>query len=405
MSDYRIHFSAMEDLIPDTCKDIRVVVYRQENEMIGKELSKATNLKMQHEIAKCIIPKKLFDAQPIIKCTMPAKVEIPMDIAVPLFKDAEITLGIVNLKSYALYEEREQLREKLDSNPYAEILYSFATQNGKTLSLEQLYASKYSISATQALVSLWQLERNEHSFDDINKMRNDLNRYSSILISNDKSHHHPINDSSIKVSSESISESTAADQVIEQMKQAIDHIENILLEDLQNTAMVLENCDKTEAGVDLVNNVLDPSVGGGILRRSVWKKITCWQYAATNLNLHLLVTKVFSADDLLHPAKSSNRNDSHQPTHCIPSVTVGCPAAHELKFGDGGLRRFFSEITDTNQKLKWIYSFQSPKIEHLKQMFQEYPKEAQLLFGSKCNMQTHEDFVYCYMKKLELGKR
>jgi len=96
--------------------------------------------------------------------------------------------------------------------------------------------------------------------------------------------------------------------------------------------------------------------------------------------------------------------ESHHSTHCIPSVTVGCPAAHELKFSEGGLRKFFSDITDTNQKLKWIYSFQSPKIEHLKQMFQEYPKEAQLLFGSKCNMQTHEDFVYCYMKKLELGK-
>ena len=70
VSDYRIHFSIVQDMIPDSCKEIRFVVYRQENEMNYKEPSKASNLNMQLEMAKCIIPKRMFDNNPILKVAM-----------------------------------------------------------------------------------------------------------------------------------------------------------------------------------------------------------------------------------------------------------------------------------------------------------------------------------------------
>lgn len=45
-------------------------MYRQENEMNYKEPSKASNLNMQLEMAKCIIPKKMFDQNPMLKVSM-----------------------------------------------------------------------------------------------------------------------------------------------------------------------------------------------------------------------------------------------------------------------------------------------------------------------------------------------
>lgn len=60
----------LQDIIPESCKEIRFVVYRQENEMNYKEPSKASNLNMQLEMAKCIIPKKMFDQNPMLKVSM-----------------------------------------------------------------------------------------------------------------------------------------------------------------------------------------------------------------------------------------------------------------------------------------------------------------------------------------------
>ena len=49
------------------------MVYRQENEMNYKEPSKASNLNMQLEMAKCIIPKRMFDQNPMLKVSMQVK--------------------------------------------------------------------------------------------------------------------------------------------------------------------------------------------------------------------------------------------------------------------------------------------------------------------------------------------
>lgn len=61
---------SQQDTIPESCKEIRFVVYRQENEMNYKEPSKASNLNMQLEMAKCIIPKRMFDQNPMLKVSM-----------------------------------------------------------------------------------------------------------------------------------------------------------------------------------------------------------------------------------------------------------------------------------------------------------------------------------------------
>ena len=370
VSDYRIHFSIVQDMIPESCKEIRFVVYRQENEMNYREPSKASNLNMQLEMAKCIIPKKMFDLNPILKVAMQVKMEIPMDIAVPLFKEAQVLLGGSRVQSRALYTQRQLFGKALKMDPYSEILFSFATTTGKTLSLEQLYASKYSVSVAQALLNMWQLERNEYTFEIIDKLRRDLNHIADGGILDDKSSNKRASGPDAATAN-AIAQMAAAQQAhtaaggedkqlntIEHMLHAINTIEELQQESLETTALVLENCVKMESGKELISNVIDASVGGAFLRRSTWKKYTAWQYCATNLNLHLMLSKHFTFAECMQ-AGGAGAVDPEEGLlggglHCTPSITMGVPAAHELKFSDGGLRKIFSEISENVRSLQWI---------------------------------------------------
>jgi hypothetical protein len=426
VSDYRIHFSIVQDMIPESCKEIRFVVYRQENEMNYREPSKASNLNMQLEMAKCIIPKKMFDSNPNLKVAMQVKMEIPMDIAVPLFKEAQVILGVSRVASRVLYRQREQFGKTLKMDPYSEILFSFATTTGKTLSLEQLYASKYSVSSAQALLNMYQLERNECTFEIIDKLRKELNHLSE---------NGPEEKSAPKRASgglegptaQAIAAMAAAQQAhaahgthgqsaedkhlnkIEHMMAAINTIEDLQQETLETTALVLENCTKMEDGKELVSNVIDASVGGAFLRRSTWKKYTAWQYCATNLNIHLMLTKHFTFAECMQ-AGGAGAVDPEEHIlggglHCTPTITMGVPAAHELKFSDGGLRKVFSEISENDQKLRWISAIQAPTMDLLKLMLMKSPKEAQSLFGTRFNLSHNEDLALVLKRKMEIARR
>lgn len=433
VSDYRIHFSIVQDMIPEACKEIRFVVYRQENEMNYREPSKASNLNMQLEMAKCIIPKKMFDAHANLKVAMQVKMEIPMDIAVPLFKEAQVILGVSRISSRVLYRQREALAKTLKMNPYSEILFSFATTRGKTLSLEQLYASKYSVSVAQALLNMWQLERNEFIFEMIDKLRKDLSAISETCTLEDckpATGNKRASGGVDAATAHAIAQMAAAQQAhtahghththgqsaeerhlnkIEHMLAAIATIEDLQQESLECTALVLENCVKMENCKDVIGNVIDPAVGGSFLRRSTWKKYTAWQYCATNLNIHLMLTKHFSFAECLQPGGAGSVDPDQQylggGLHCTPTVTMGVPAAHELKFSDGGLRRIFGEINETDQKLRWMSAIQAPNMDLLKLMLLKSHKEAQSLFGAKCNLSNPEDLAHVLKRKMEIAHR
>lgn len=84
---------------------------------------------------------------------------------------------------------------------------------------------------------------------------------------------------------------------------------------------------------------------------------------------------------------------------------MGVPAAHELKFSDGGLRKLFSEIPESDQKLRWINAIQAPTMDLLKLMIMKSPKEAQSLFGAKHNLINDEDVSYVLKRKMEIAHR
>ncbi len=138
VGDVKIFFHVMQNLIPEASKEIKIVVYRQENpdaSRVGGTVDgkhHADDLNQQLEIARTVIPRKLFDFKSVLKFKMKVKMQLPVDIAVPLFKDAEVTLGVLKLSSFILNQHRYWLQKTLKATPYSEILYSFVTNTGVT---------------------------------------------------------------------------------------------------------------------------------------------------------------------------------------------------------------------------------------------------------------------------------
>lgn len=74
--------------------------------------------------------------------------------------------------------------------------------------------------------------------------------------------------------------------------------------------------------------VVPPRLGGCLHRRSHFKKTAIWQFQPINLNVELLYA---SQDPSPGPSCCP-------PVDMMPTVTLGCPAAHACGFGSGGLR-------------------------------------------------------------------
>eukprot|EP01038_Epipyxis_sp_PR26KG_P012151 gene12151-16271_t len=406
VSDYKIHFSVVQDANLDDCKEIKIVVYRLENEMNPKEPAKATNLNMQLEIAKTVIPKKLLDTKSVVKVAMQLKVQLPMDIAIPSFKEPEVALGIVRLCSASLAYQRTQMTTNLNCKPYSEVLYSLSTNTGQTFSLEQIYASRYSASLAQALLGLWHKERFEYMMETIYFLKEEM----QITMKENETavtavRRHVSGTEAILGSDIANTAGVGVHDSQDSLRSDIEVLEEVFNDSLELASMIMDTCDNAVKGNDLVNNVISADVGGGVLRRSVWKKITAWQYCTTNLNVHLLLSKFYSFNDIIH---HSDGDSSQKGIHCIPSITLGCPAAHELKYSEGGLKKIFAEISDNENRLKWMHAIQSPTMEYLKTMIRLYPKEATSLFGNK-NIASANfskiDIASILKRKYELARR
>ena len=115
--------------------------------------------------------------------------------------------------------------------------------------------------------------------------------------------------------------------------------------------------------------------GGLLLRRSVWKKDPAWQYSAMNLTIQIL-----SGARLKH---TGVRDDCDGELFSSPTITFGCPAAHQLKFSDGGLRKIFSVVKDPANRLDWIrlIQYSGANIRVLKKKIKSDNIAAQHLLG------------------------
>jgi hypothetical protein len=390
LSDVKIYFSVLENVIPEHCRDLKIVVFKQENDK-QSESKKGDDLNQQLEIARTIISKKLFDFKSVLKIKMKVRVQLPVDIAVPIYKDSEVLLGIVKLTSYFLNQHRQWLSKTMKLSPYSEVLYSFGTSSGMTLSLEQLYVCRYGITAAQGLLTLWSSERHDYLGDKVRQMKEDFAVSFREVEPKLRAQLGP---------GESLEDKITA--YFEPYQRAIETVEDIWKEGNEISTYILNSYDNFSSGKEVQNNVLSVDQGGHILRRSVWKKITVFQYCTTNLNLHLLFSKYFSFVDIHN---SGEYDGSSRNIHYVPTITLGCPAAHELKFSDGGLRKTFSDITSIEQKLAWIHALQFPTMEFIDKLVFEFPREASVLFGNKSPMNPKEEYANVLRKKAELSKR
>ena len=409
LTDFKVFFNVIIDPIPVESKDVKIVLYRLEHEFNCKDLSKANylnlNLHLQTEMGVVKINRLLLESTPIMKVGMKIRIETPMDFVAPQFKTPEILMGIVKLKSYPLYHTRALLKKSFHIKPYAEVLYSLQTSSSQIMSLEQVYVSKYALSSANAFLSLIDQERYRYLHNSI-KSLNEESQLSQIA----EEIHKSDNSFVIALSTSNVQNESNAEATCRAM---IDSYTRIIDEYIISHRYILESCGNCSKGVGITNNVLPIDVGGNYLRRSVWKTITAWQYCTTNLNVHLMTSKQFTFSDIRSnqgDLEESLETDGHNGItkyrmHCIPTITLGCPSAHELKFHDGGLRKIFGEITDTNQKLRWMFAIQAPDLDSLSEMFYQSPKEASFLFNGLSSFKSKEDVTSALKRKLELSKR
>ena len=291
-----VQFCLLQDLFPPDCTSVRVDVYKLEtsNAEVADQVDRTTH----QLLTECMIPMKSIEALRKFKVDMKSEVKPAVDISSPLQEETEAKLGVIKLSSKTLQDQRRWFQERLSVAPYSEVLYSFGTLNGTTLSLEQLYASKYSTVVAYCLSSLFLHEREEFATAFRTALEVDENQ----ILENPGS--------------------SGGEQEMKQACQALNNVDDIFHDVIDPLRDIREMTHAICRGTHPVDGkVLDAAVGGCTLRRSTWKKADDWQFCTTNLNIHLMSSEFFSHSELATDSFDHTRANS--AIHFTPTVTLG----------------------------------------------------------------------------------
>jgi len=466
VQDAYVHFKLLLKSPPKSCRAIMVALYRIEN----PEQSAADRREVPHQVlAKCLIKKKWLDAFSRLRCDMKVSLESLVDI-IPYQSNASATLGLLRVSSHTLCSQRALSHKLLGWTPYAEAAYGLQTSTGPALALEQIFVSRFSCKVAQALLGFTSVERLP------------LLGKAVALLASAADSEGPIADDTHEGSEQDSSSPDMGAQTFHAHPQSHAHsnshherhistdkrvlrrhvLEKHLSDFVQfasahqsESAAALNLCPSAMSedpdGSAAHGSIIGCDVGGAMLRRSPLKGDVRWQYCATNLNLHMLVLEKQSLGDPNLP--THGRGQAHanvnatdavksdiNPVQYVPFITLGVPAAHGLKFGDGGLRRILHECPDAQSRLRWLIALQSCKgVEPersssphptdavsspsnsdedkdkdkakvvvdpvLKEMFTNYPREALSIFGTHATLSTPEGQIAVVRKKIELATR
>jgi len=216
------------------------------------------------------------------------------------------------------------------------------------MAFEQLTVSKYSVVVASAMLSFLYQERSQLLDNEMEVLKIALHDASETLdsISGDP---HAAGVMEFKAHQYELLRKAYNEMLL---------MQNTFVDDFVGPYYFLQgncvnNTNKGEAAV------IETSFGGNFLRRSAWKKNYPWQYCTTNLHFHLFSSQQYGYMDILKQNDSNNYNlvEQHNASakpgiasvgsstleSFLPTITLGCPCAHGMKFHEGGLLKILTE--------------------------------------------------------------
>jgi hypothetical protein len=363
----------------------------------GNKLKPADINPNMSRISFCYIPRKAIEDKHIFRVSMKVVTQATVDLSNPIEVKIAATLGVVRMSSSALFAQKKWFAEQYGLSPYSEVPYSFSTSTGQTLSLEQLYVSRYATLVADGLGQLMLSER-KPIVVSITSIKDD----EEAQVRDERSR----SEVGERLTEAEIEAHNAVVTKHETILDDLDLLDDIVANSLNPLEEATDFTSAILAGAEIVpNKVIAAEVGGCFLRRSTWKKDENWQYSTVNLNVHLMTSQHYSFSDLTNP--KSKARVTCKDLHIVPTITLGCPAAHALKYHDGGLRRMFLGLPNDLRRLMWMYVIQSQYFpEMLMGLFRTYPRDAQVLFGLPITSLTSPTAsVLVTKKRFELATR
>ena len=417
---YIVRFTLLQELFTKSgYLNIKVVVMLLSSNITQDKLNTAQSKVNQRVISTLVFQTAALQSSPIQASMMVCKnfqrhIEQSAPVEIP---KGVVEIGFVSIKSVVLMQQQAEIRKFFCVSPYAQRFYSFPCVSGQTMSNEVIFASDFGVQVARSLSKLICDERSIA----INHIKTGILQDIKNIVS-DKDFI-----SAFSHKNMSLVDLDADAMILLHRKESldralatIDEIVNDLLgkppffrfitsctyyfRPIECKLDVLKLCIEL-LNNEVENNVIDVKVGGSLLRRSVWKKLKEWQYITTNLNIHLMLSQHVPEKELFNEeAVFSNKF-----IHVIPSITLGVPAAHSLKYNHGGLRRLFNNIDDLERRLLWMLSMQlSLDDGPLEQMIAKYPKDAKVIFGSSLKARegdnAYEKSLFTH-KRYDLAKR
>ena len=277
-----LHFSLLQANIPKNVNEVYCTVNREEQ---GNSDNIVT---LTEAICSVRFSREVFQTNTIFCSEMVIVNKNQVDLTNPQLVESEAKVGFLRLSSTALQESRLSLCNSMRMRPYSERMFSFKAVNGVIPTLEQLFASPYSIFASKSYIKLLMKERDPVIAKWTKISKNEVLRRvqrNSEKTKNTASH-------------VGLDPNAFVDEWdLMREDEAIDIVHDSHLCDTQDVLDFYKKIMK-DTDTDLANIV--PAENGGIfLRRSPWKKLARWQYATTNLNLQLFTSDSTTDKELL----------------------------------------------------------------------------------------------------------
>jgi hypothetical protein len=325
ISKCQVHFCAMLAVIPDYVKHVCVAIFNAES------TDSQTTTDLSQSLCHLTFSRNYLNQRVFY-----APMKVPFtgthtDLTNPTLLDKSAKLGIVQIESKELYNMRERVCRIMPHKPYGEQLFSFRSAAGAVLTNEHLFASVYSVEASKKLIQIVIDEREailaaiiKRVELEVEEMREQARCWKSEI---DKAHNKSKDDEggngngNGRRTSENLidlfdnmNEKLEVDESLEYVDKCLANAK-ILYDrkicDLESTLVLYDgitasNLDTT----DDIQNIVKGAAAGGYLRRSAWKKASLWQYACTNLNVHMVTSKLILDEELIHGAEAIKRNQA-----------------------------------------------------------------------------------------------